>query len=90
MTNSSYTFYTRGVDRITNFDVQFAQTLFGIPFDSADALWTSFQNITTNFVNKNGGSATVGQQEIHRPDWNLVKDVIDGKKPLSSLSTDCK
>lgn len=86
MTNSSYTFYTRGVDRITNFDVPFAQTGFGIPFDSADALWTSFQNITTHFVNKTGGSATVGQQDIHRPGWNLVKDQISHQRWFYHLS----
>jgi len=35
------------------------------------------------------GSAGPGTQEIYRSDWNAVKDVIDGKKPLSSLSSDC-
>lgn len=94
--NGSYTFYTRGVDRLTGLDGNTFQktTEFfsgeGYPFKQADALWTSFQNIVANFVNKNGGNAGVANQEIHRPDWSLVKDVIDGKKPLSSLSTDCK
>lgn len=95
-TNGSYTFYTRGVDRLTGLDGDSFQktTEFfsgeGYPFRQADALWTSFQNIVTNFVNKNGGNAGVAKQEIHRPDWSIVKDVINGKKPLSSLSTDCK
>lgn len=44
----------------------------------------------TGYVNQHGGSATTGGQEIYRPDWQRVKDVIDGKKPLSTLSTDCQ
>ncbi|WP_294348700.1 acyl carrier protein [uncultured Sphingobacterium sp.] len=94
--NGSYTFYTRGVDRLTTVDAVIlgkASEFFtgkAYPFQQADALWTSFQKITTDFVNKNGGNAGIAQQEIHRPDWSLVKDVIDGKRPLSSLSTDCK
>lgn len=27
--------------------------------------------------------------EKHRPNWNLVKDVLAGKKPLSTLSKKC-
>lgn len=94
--NGSFTFYTRGVDRLTTADAailgEVSEFFTGkaYPFQQADALWTSFQKITTDFVNKNGGNAGIAQQEIHRPDWSLVKDVIDGKKPLSSLSTDCK
>ena len=94
--NGSYTFYSRGVDRLTNIDgsnFQSAADFFKIPqagpFGKADALWTSFQQKVSNFVNTNGGNAGPAAQEIYRPDWNAVKDVIDGKKPLSSLSTDC-
>lgn len=88
--NGSYTFYTRGVDRLTNWDADAVNAMFDTPFDSADALWKSFQNKVSDFVNLNGGNAGSAQAEIHRPDWSLVKDVIDGKKPLSALSTDCK
>lgn len=88
--NGSYTFYTRGVDRLTNWDADAVNAMFGTPFDSADALWKSFQKKVSDFVNFNGGNAGSAQVEIHRPDWAKVKDVIDGKAPLSSLSTDCK
>ncbi|KMQ64456.1 hypothetical protein IVN40_05300 [Chryseobacterium indologenes] len=95
--NGSYTFYTRGVDRLSYIDgsnFQAVANFFGVPnagpFGKADALWNSYQKMVSDFVNKNGGKAAPGKQEIHRPDWNTVKDVIDGKKPLSTLSSDCK
>lgn len=88
-TNGSYTFFTRGVDRLTYPAVTALQNLFGTPFNEADALWISFQNKIANFVNQSGGQAAIAPREIQRPDWQKIKDVIDGKKPLSSLSTDC-
>ena len=95
-TDGSYTFYTRGVDRLTTIDATTVQNseflsymMGGSPFSQADALWTSFQNKINNFVNSNQGSSSVAAQEIYRPDWAKVKAVIDGKAPLSSLSKDC-
>ncbi|MDM1296538.1 hypothetical protein HX021_19810 [Sphingobacterium sp. N143] len=88
--NGSYTFYTRGVDRLTDNFGAVLQQLSGTPFTKADQLWTSFQEMVSEYVNQHGGSAAIAQQEIHRPNWALVKDVIDGKKPLSTLSNDCK
>ncbi|WP_260254746.1 hypothetical protein [Elizabethkingia meningoseptica] len=95
-TDGSYTFYTRGVDRLTTIDATTVQNseflsymMGGSPFSQADALWTSFQNKINNFVNNNQGSSSVAAQEIYRPDWAKVKAVIDGKAPLSSLSKDC-
>jgi len=52
-------------------------------------LWKGFQNGIDNFVKNNGGNAAISTPEILRPDWSVVKDVIDGKKPLSTLSKDC-
>lgn len=96
-TNGSYTFYTRGVDRLTNIDgsnLQSVADFFGKPglgpFSQADALWTSYQKMVSDFVNKNGGAAVPAKQEIHRPEWATVKAVLEGKAPLSTLSTDCK
>jgi len=88
--NGSYTFFTKGVDRLTSLDLTIIQNATGIPFSKADALWTSFQKGVADFVNKNGGNAGASKQEIYRPNWDQVKAVIDGKAPLSSLSTDCK
>lgn len=94
--NGSYTFYTRGVDRLTNADGSALERMTrdgengGIPFQKADALWASFQKGIADYVNTHGGNAGAGGKETYRPDWSAVKDVIDGKAPLSSLSTDCK
>lgn len=85
-TDGSYTFFTRGVDRLTTgFDAGMEK----IAFFAADELWKSFQQNVKKFVNTNQGNASIGNVEIKRPDWVQVKDVVDGKKPLSTLSTDC-
>lgn len=73
--NGSYTFYTRGVDRLTSGIENFAQAAFEIPFTNADNLWKSFQNKLRDYVNQNGGSATKQNPEILRPDWSDVLDV---------------
>lgn len=87
--NGSVTFYTRAVDRLTNVDATALQAIAGIPFDNADALWRSFQSKVTDYVKANGGTAKVGIPEIYRPNWQKVKDVLDGKASLNSLSKDC-
>lgn len=87
--NGSYTFYTRGVDRLTSIDVAVLQALTGTPFNRADALWTSFIEKIRLFVDQNGGSASRAFVEIERPDWQKVRDVLDGKAPSSTLSKDC-
>lgn len=95
-TNGSYTFYTRGVDRLTNglgTAAQWISSQSGTttlsPFAHADALWESFQSKISSYVNQNGGSATVVPAQKNRPKWQDLADVIDGVKPLSTLSSDC-
>jgi len=87
--NGSYTFYTRGVDRLTNILGTTLEYLRGVPFDNADNLWRSFQSKIINYVRKHGGTAESKTEEIHRPNWEVLKNVLDGKKPLSTLSLDC-
>lgn len=94
--NGSYTFYIRGVDRLTSWDVNAAQVApeyfkegTGIPFSQADALWTSFQNGIGNFVQTHGGSATVNSKQTYRPNWDLINDWINGKIKTSVLNKDC-
>ncbi|RAV27404.1 hypothetical protein [Sinomicrobium soli] len=93
--NGSYTFYTRGVDRLTDaggtalHNVSEFFTGESFPFSQADALWESFQSKIDNFVKSNGGSSSVNTPQIHRPDWQQVQDVLEGKAPLSTLSKDC-
>lgn len=57
--------------------------------ESADDLWISFQNGVKNFVNNHGGNSQLQSPVIERPNWQKIKDVIDGKLPLSTLSSDC-
>lgn len=87
--DGSYTFFTRGVDRITNWDISLIQAVTQFPFNQADALWMSFQSKIATFINLNQGNAVVNAPVKHRPDWALVKQVINGQKPISQLSTDC-
>lgn len=94
-TDGSYTFYTRGVDRLTDIWGAAYQSWDGTPFKNADALWTSFQNKVIAFANnpQNGGTsgaAIKGTTQTERPDWAKVRDVRDGKLPLTTLSNDCE
>ena len=84
--DGSYTFYTRGVDRITTR----LNELIGErkTFDGADGLWKSFQEKIFQYVQNNGGAALKLEPVIGRPDWKEVSDVIHGIKPVSSLG--CK
>ncbi|MFD2555245.1 hypothetical protein [Sphingobacterium tabacisoli] len=79
----------RGVDRLTSWDVSFVQDMFNLPFGRGDALWNSFQDKIVTFVNNLQGNTVKNTAQIHRPDWAIVKDVLEGRKPLSVLSTDC-
>jgi len=87
--NGSFTFYTRGVDRLTSWDGTFVQQAANIPFSAADDLWTSFQTNIRAFVNNNGGAAYINSPEILRPNWEMVKDVLAGRQPLSKLTKNC-
>lgn len=85
----SYTFYTRGVDRLTDIAETKVQDWFGLPFSEADALWNSYRQKIDGFVRSHGGLTTSRSIPPYRPDWNLVNDVLEGRKPMSSLSKDC-
>ena len=87
--NGSYTFYTRGVDRLTSWDGNFFQSSTEIPFTSSDNLWETFQTKITQFVQNHSGDASVASKEVFRPDWLDVKKVLEGTKPLSTLSKNC-
>lgn len=95
--NGSYTFYTRGVDRLTTNFTQAAESITsfingggnGIAFSETEKLWKSFQTEVASFVNNHNGQASVALPTIKRPDWTLVKEVLTGSKPLSALSGNC-
>ena len=91
--DGSYTFYTRGVDRITTpFDSGIAQIFYGDnAFDDPDALWNSFKTGVHEFVEINGGYSqqpTDFDNSISRPNWDDVRNVLEGNKPISDLGCD--
>lgn len=82
---TSYNFYVSGTDRLTTAYHSLFQTISGVPFDKADALWTSFQSKVNAFVNSHNGSSTVGTQIKERPDYLALKDYFEGKITLEQL-----
>lgn len=60
-------------------------TLGRNPFFGADSLWESFQDKINGFTNTNGGVSKILKPITNRPDWGEVKDVLNGKKPISDL-----
>ncbi len=91
--DGSYTFYTRGVDRVQNrIEEMFGQIMnmsySPLQFTMADALWGSFVGKIAQYTNSHSGSAQIQQSVAKRPDWYEVKDVLTGQKPISSIN--CK
>lgn len=87
--DGSYTFYTKGVDRLTDWTGRLMESMFSIPFDQTDKLWTSFQSKINSYVLTHGGSAVILTPQNYRPKWNLVQEVLSGRQPLSTLSKKC-
>ncbi|MEO6630354.1 MAG: hypothetical protein ABIN13_01490, partial [Mucilaginibacter sp.] len=86
----SYTFYTMGVDRISDWQFAFANSFGSGPgaiFNGADALWTAMQNNMINYINSHGGHAQFYPNHSNkaRPDWDLVKDYLEGRKTFEDL-----
>ena len=50
----------------------------------------SFQQGLANFVNSssNNGNAIINTPQLERPDWDVVKKVLNGELPVSDLG--CK
>lgn len=92
--NGSYTFYTRGVDRITDgFESTLAEnsTMWMDAFEEADALWNSLRSKVHNYVQMNNGTVqplNSTPNKIFRPDWNSVRRVLKGEIPISELGCD--
>lgn len=86
--NGSYTFYTKGVDRftqgLTGEDIAWVLGM-GNPFSGADDLWKSFQQGIKDYVQANGGSATINDPEFIRPDWEKVQKVFNGEANITTI-----
>jgi hypothetical protein len=85
--NGSYDFFVRGVDRMNSFiQSTFAQYVLDTdPYLGADLLWYAFQTNMNNFVNSNGGNAYIRTDSKKRTDWNKVKEVLLGNRPISDF-----
>jgi hypothetical protein len=93
--NGSYTFYTKGVDRLTQSifaDIAYLASLANFDLMAqADNLWESFQNEIKKFVDRKGGSSTVPtiRNQGDRPDWEKVEEFLKGKININQLRNDC-
>lgn len=94
--DGSYTFYTRGVDRITlgsDNGAGFVDAIGDLVsrklvFGGADDLWSSFQDGITNYVNSNGGYAFKNSVVKYRPRYSLLYSVMNGEIPITDLDCD--
>lgn len=95
--DGSYTFYTRGVDRVTlamGYDNNSGLLALGdiivrkVSFNSADNLWKSLQSGIESYVNNNGGYAFKNNVVIYRPDYLKIQKVLNGEIPISDLGCD--
>ena len=81
--DGTVTFYTRGVDRISNDAHRLGNLISGGQvFDSADALWESLQEGIASDI---GAQSTISEPVTYRPDYDQVAAVLDGDAPPSSL-----
>ncbi|QYJ68870.1 hypothetical protein [Flavobacterium litorale] len=89
--DGSYTFYTRGMDRMTDsLESLFAEntTITGSAFDAPDALWGSLRSGVYQFVENNSGTAedpSMTPPITFRPAWSQVRRVLIGEIPMSEL-----
>ncbi|MEQ9404463.1 MAG: hypothetical protein RIM99_12795 [Cyclobacteriaceae bacterium] len=87
--DGSYTFYTKGVDRVAESSDVFFGNLptMNSAFEGGDLLWSAFQQNLETFINNpdNGGIAQVQSPKTDRPDWDKVKDVLDGSRSISDI-----
>ncbi len=95
--NGNMVIYTRGVDRFSmgthmlgNTGATVEVAAQNIAFSAADAKWSNFQQKLTTFVNQGqsnsqNGSAVTNTPIKYRPNWNHVKNVLNGTQPISTL-----
>ena len=92
---NSYTFYIMGVDRTWDWMDGLLNNLppalgGNIIFNGADNLWADIQQKFISFVNSQpGGQASyfLQQKIIARPQWNDVKDYLQGIITWEQLKT---
>ena len=89
--DGTFTFFTRGVDRIAEMtDITMGKLIGYEAFDGGEDIWESLQKNLSDFVNDpaNGGQANVIESKVERIDIEDLEDVLVGTKPVSDLG--CK
>ena len=89
--DGTVTFYTRGVDRITDLGtrgvnwISSAVVESGVAFNGADQLWRSFQRGLAGHIVREGGQAQIEAPVVVRPDWSAVDDVLTGRESVRTF-----
>ena len=90
--DGSYTFYTRGVDRIARFYDVIANKLLppyfeetNVTFNGADALWRSMQIKVLDRVVEIGGDAEIIQPISERINWDDMELYFNGEIELDDI-----
>ena len=85
--SGGYRFFVRGVDRFDSNIMENASFMVfgGQPFAPADDLWESFQSKLDQFINNNGGSSQVIEPVTFRQDWEKIREVLLGERPISDI-----
>ncbi|MFD1259026.1 hypothetical protein ACFQ3S_19640 [Mucilaginibacter terrae] len=81
-----FTFYTMGVDRASDWMFHYGNEALG-GFKAADKLWSNMQEQMINYINSHGGQAGFydNKHTIARPDWDAVKEYLQGDIDLATL-----
>jgi hypothetical protein len=74
---SSYYFYILGVDRTNDFATTLVNVV-DIAFDGADDLWHNVQSNMLDFCDTHQGDAFMAEEKISRPEWDDVKQFLEG------------
>jgi len=76
-----YTFYTMGVDRISDWMFNLMNVPRNTIFNGGDELWSNMQKNIVNYINHNGGRATYYSPSkiTVYPQWENVKEYLYGR-----------
>lgn len=73
--NDGYEIYTRGADRVTPGPIETLLDISGLftvgdTYAGGGDLWRAWQQAIADYVNENGGSASVNEPVVLTPEWN--------------------
>ncbi|MFD2740288.1 hypothetical protein ACFSUD_11940 [Sulfitobacter aestuarii] len=76
--DGTYTFYTRAADRVNGL-LEAGASLLGLVSRGQDALWRSLQRGLADFVNRNGGRASIRKPLVQKFDWPRVHGYLSAR-----------